>query len=85
MEKEESMPKGCYIFIPEKKVYFNDHEPGLAKKDWNQNSRKICRVVNQGKRIFFVGIGKYRNINNYKALLTSINVVLTLHFAEIFI
>ena len=43
IEDQESVPKGCYLYVPENKIYFNENEKGLPKEDWSDDTRKVCR------------------------------------------
>ena len=38
-----NQPKGCYMYIPENKLYFNEHSTGLVKGNWKKDTRKVCR------------------------------------------
>ena len=43
IEDQESVPIGCYLYVPENKIYFNENEKGLLKEDWSDDTRKVCR------------------------------------------
>ena len=43
IEDQESVPIGCYLYVPENKIYFNENEKGLPKEDWSDDTRKVCR------------------------------------------
>ena len=43
IEDQLSVPKGCYLYLPENKIYFNENEKGLPKEDWSDDTRKVCR------------------------------------------
>ena len=41
-ENQPSVPRGCYLYVPENKLYFNEHPKGLAKGNWTKDTRKVC-------------------------------------------
>ena len=43
IEDQPSVPKGCYVYTPSNKVYFNQHSTGLDKKQWKFDTRMVCR------------------------------------------
>ena len=42
-ESAENQPKGCYMYTPKNELYFNTHPNGLARKDWSDDTRQVCR------------------------------------------
>ena len=43
IEDQISLPKGCYLYAPDNKLYFNKNENGLRKEQWSDDTRKVCR------------------------------------------
>ena len=43
IEDQPSVPKGCYVYRPSNKLYFNQHSTGLDKAQWTFDTRKVCR------------------------------------------
>ena len=43
IEDQPSVPKGCYVYTPSNKVYFNQHSTGLDKAQWKFDTRMVCR------------------------------------------
>ena len=43
IEDQPSVPKGCYVYTPSNKVYFNQHSTGLDKAEWKFDTRMVCR------------------------------------------
>ena len=42
IEDQPSVPKGCYVYLPENKLYFNQHITGLEKEEWSDDTRRVC-------------------------------------------
>ena len=43
IEDHSSVPKGCYVYTPSNKLYFNQHSTGLDKVQWKYDTRLVCR------------------------------------------
>ena len=43
VEDQPSVPKGCYVYTPSNKLYFNQHSTGLNKTHWKYDTRMVCR------------------------------------------
>ena len=43
IEEQPSVPKGCYVYTPSNKLYFNRHSTGLDKVQWKYDTRVVCR------------------------------------------
>ena len=47
IEEQPSVPKGCYVYTPSNKGYFNQHSTGLDKEKWTFDTRMVCRDFQQ--------------------------------------
>ena len=50
----KSIPKGCYLYVPSKEVYFNAHESGLSKELWSKDTRQVCHFSDQGNMFWLI-------------------------------